>query len=133
MQAIVLAVAQICAEPTEPVDDDPSDQYTTEFAARFAEFDALLAAKAEKVEATRSSATEKRQTVQAEVARRLFLPGDWEEKADPASGKKYYVNHRTKQTQWDRPPADPSESPPPPDWMVPPAAGFPGPPPAAGT
>ena len=31
------------------------------------------------------------------------LPDGWAEKSDPASGRKYYVNHLTKQTQWDRP------------------------------
>ena len=31
------------------------------------------------------------------------MPDGWEEKSDPSSGRKYYVNHLTKQTQWDRP------------------------------
>jgi len=31
------------------------------------------------------------------------LPAGWEEKTDPSSGKKYYVNHEQKVTQWDRP------------------------------
>jgi len=31
------------------------------------------------------------------------LPAEWEEKTDPTSGKKYYVNHERKVTQWDRP------------------------------
>ena len=31
------------------------------------------------------------------------LPAGWEEKTDPSSGKKYYVNHERKVTQWDRP------------------------------
>ena len=35
------------------------------------------------------------------------LPDGWAEKSDPASGRKYYVNHLTKQTQWDRPCAPP--------------------------
>ena len=32
-----------------------------------------------------------------------MLPDGWAEKSDPSSGRKYYVNHLTKQTQWDRP------------------------------
>jgi len=31
------------------------------------------------------------------------LPAGWGEKSDPSSGKKYYVNHEQKVTQWDRP------------------------------
>ena len=31
------------------------------------------------------------------------LPAGWEEKTDPASGKKYYVNRERKVTQWERP------------------------------
>ena len=32
------------------------------------------------------------------------LPQGWEEKVDPRSGRKYYVNHQTRKTQWERPP-----------------------------
>ena len=33
------------------------------------------------------------------------LPEGWEEKVDPGSGRKYYVNHRTRVKQWERPAA----------------------------
>ena len=32
------------------------------------------------------------------------LPQGWEEKVNPRSGRKYYVNHQTRKTQWERPP-----------------------------
>ena len=31
------------------------------------------------------------------------LPSDWEERFDPASGRKFYVNHETRSTTWTRP------------------------------
>ena len=39
------------------------------------------------------------------------LPPGWEAKSDPGSGRVYYVNHATKQTQWERPGAAPSAAP----------------------
>jgi len=40
--------------------------------------------------------------VQPEVAPAEPLPPGWEEKRD-ASGRRYYVNHNTRSTQWERP------------------------------
>ena len=40
------------------------------------------------------------------------LPPGWEERFDPGSARKYYVNHQTRQTSWTLP----SESPLPPGW-----------------
>ena len=37
------------------------------------------------------------------------LPEGWEEKADPASGRKYYINNKLKTTQWDRPACPPPQ------------------------
>ena len=33
----------------------------------------------------------------------VLLPPGWEEKTDAATARKYYVNHITQATQWDRP------------------------------
>ena len=40
------------------------------------------------------------------------LPGDWSEVVDPSSGRTYFINFTTKQTQWDRPTANHSAPPP---------------------
>ena len=40
------------------------------------------------------------------------LPPGWEERFDPGSARKYYVNHKTRQTSWTLP----SENPLPPGW-----------------
>ena len=40
------------------------------------------------------------------------LPPGWEERFDPGSARKYYVNHQTRQTSWTLP----SERPLPPGW-----------------
>lgn len=36
------------------------------------------------------------------------LPADWEERIDPRSGRKFYVNHATRETSWDPPMGTPA-------------------------
>merc|ERR1719482_925184 len=34
------------------------------------------------------------------------LPPNWDERFDPASGRKFYINHQTQETTWTRPRAE---------------------------
>ena len=88
---------------TRPLERRLGATYVRQWGAAFA--DNFPSSRA--VEWTEADMRRKGRAAQAkECARRLAaggLPAGWEEKTDPASGKKYYVNHERKVTQWDRP------------------------------